>query len=231
MWEERLSAPILSATRRRAGFGAPFFRPDMDDTFVRFRCPACNKRCKAPPEYAGRTARCTSCGQRLWVPEDTAAEPSEQPYAEETMPPEVASAELNAACFVGWEESPPPRPCWPAIVAIGTGVSVAVAFAVVALANLPGDALVLLAITAIGLLLAVGAVVALVAVIKALANSGVSGEDLAWVFLFLLAIFAIMGGHGRPTLRPLNCCGYCGYTWYPRGRDFSMRCPNCGRAQ
>ncbi|MDB5308741.1 MAG: hypothetical protein JWO38_2943 [Gemmataceae bacterium] len=28
--------------------------------------------------------------------------------------------------------------------------------------------------------------------------------------------------------RPLNHCLRCNYTWYPRGRDVSRRCPNCG---
>jgi tRNA(Ile2) C34 agmatinyltransferase TiaS len=23
-------------------------------------------------------------------------------------------------------------------------------------------------------------------------------------------------------------CVYCGYTWQPRGRDISLRCPGCG---
>lgn len=27
--------------------------------------------------------------------------------------------------------------------------------------------------------------------------------------------------------RPLNLCGDCGYTWHPRGRDLSRRCPEC----
>lgn len=29
------------------------------------------------------------------------------------------------------------------------------------------------------------------------------------------------------TKRPLNLCE-CGYTWYPRGKDLSLRCPRCG---
>lgn len=28
--------------------------------------------------------------------------------------------------------------------------------------------------------------------------------------------------------RPLNQCAECGYTWHPRGRNLSRRCPNCG---
>lgn len=30
------------------------------------------------------------------------------------------------------------------------------------------------------------------------------------------------------TKRPQNCCKSCGYTWYPRGKNLSLRCPNCG---
>jgi hypothetical protein len=28
--------------------------------------------------------------------------------------------------------------------------------------------------------------------------------------------------------RPLNVCSSCGYTWYPRGKNLSLKCPNCG---
>src|SRR5262245_35281 len=30
------------------------------------------------------------------------------------------------------------------------------------------------------------------------------------------------------AMRPQNTCGHCGYTWYPRGKDLSNKCPNCG---
>lgn len=30
------------------------------------------------------------------------------------------------------------------------------------------------------------------------------------------------------TRRPLNVCGKCRYTWYPRGKDLSAQCPQCG---
>lgn len=30
------------------------------------------------------------------------------------------------------------------------------------------------------------------------------------------------------TKRPQNVCRNCGYTWYPRGRYVSTKCPNCG---
>ena len=30
------------------------------------------------------------------------------------------------------------------------------------------------------------------------------------------------------TLRPQNKCNNCCYVWYPRGRNISLKCPNCG---
>jgi hypothetical protein len=30
------------------------------------------------------------------------------------------------------------------------------------------------------------------------------------------------------TMRPKNQCNRCGYTWYPRGKNVSNKCPNCG---
>ena len=30
------------------------------------------------------------------------------------------------------------------------------------------------------------------------------------------------------TKRSQNKCNSCGYTWYPRGKDKSLKCPNCG---
>lgn len=31
----------------------------------------------------------------------------------------------------------------------------------------------------------------------------------------------------QPTLRPKNRCDDCSYTWHPRGKNVSLRCPNC----
>lgn len=33
------------------------------------------------------------------------------------------------------------------------------------------------------------------------------------------------------TKRPQNKCKSCGYTWYPRGKSISNKCPNCGGSQ
>lgn len=30
------------------------------------------------------------------------------------------------------------------------------------------------------------------------------------------------------TRRPQNICKSCGHTWYPRGSNISLKCPNCG---
>lgn len=35
----------------------------------------------------------------------------------------------------------------------------------------------------------------------------------------------------QPTYRMQNMCWNCWYTWYPRGHNFSLRCPNCGSSQ
>lgn len=32
----------------------------------------------------------------------------------------------------------------------------------------------------------------------------------------------------RFTQRPQNVCKSCGYVWYPRGHNVSLRCPRCG---
>lgn len=42
----------------------------------------------------------------------------------------------------------------------------------------------------------------------------------------------IRGGvMAKMTKRPLNRCRQCGYTWYPRGKSVSARCPRCGSAK
>lgn len=35
----------------------------------------------------------------------------------------------------------------------------------------------------------------------------------------------------RQTIRPLNKCGSCGKTWYPRGSNLSSKCPRCGSSK
>jgi hypothetical protein len=32
----------------------------------------------------------------------------------------------------------------------------------------------------------------------------------------------------RGTKRPQNFCKKCGYSWYPRGKSLSPKCPHCG---
>jgi hypothetical protein len=34
----------------------------------------------------------------------------------------------------------------------------------------------------------------------------------------------------RPTKRPSNRCRACNYTWFPRGKSVSLRCPRCGKS-
>lgn len=33
------------------------------------------------------------------------------------------------------------------------------------------------------------------------------------------------------TKRSQNKCKKCGYTWYPRGKNISLKCPNCGSSE
>lgn len=35
----------------------------------------------------------------------------------------------------------------------------------------------------------------------------------------------------KTTKRPQNRCKSCGYTWYPRGKSLSPKCPNCGSGE
>jgi len=46
----------------------------------------------------------------------------------------------------------------------------------------------------------------------------------------LILYCGVSGAKGAKgtTLRPLNFCT-CGHTWFSRGRDYSLRCPSCGR--
>lgn len=32
----------------------------------------------------------------------------------------------------------------------------------------------------------------------------------------------------RGTRRPQNVCKQCRYSWYPRGKSLSLKCPHCG---
>ena len=35
----------------------------------------------------------------------------------------------------------------------------------------------------------------------------------------------------QETYRPKNECDRCGYTWHPRGKDRSLRCPSCSSSK
>lgn len=35
----------------------------------------------------------------------------------------------------------------------------------------------------------------------------------------------------RGSKRPQNVCDRCGYTWHPRGKDTSLKCPKCNSSQ
>ena len=48
---------------------------------IDFACPHCAKRFRVPPDLAGRTARCKSCGNMLTVPAPAAAAPAPYPQS------------------------------------------------------------------------------------------------------------------------------------------------------
>jgi hypothetical protein len=35
----------------------------------------------------------------------------------------------------------------------------------------------------------------------------------------------------RGTKRPQNVCKQCRYSWYPRGKSLSLKCPRCGSTE
>lgn len=48
-----------------------------DDRLMRFLCPTCGKRLKAPQEQAGRRCRCNKCGARMVIPEPATPVPAD----------------------------------------------------------------------------------------------------------------------------------------------------------
>jgi hypothetical protein len=131
------------------------------------------------------------------------------------------------------EASSPPN--WPGMVALGVGGLLAIILFLILLVNVDDQTRthLLIGITALAV---VGLIAAVVAAIKGCSF----WEALGWtllgigtgfvaVFLVLFGVVAALGKKEQTTLRPLNVCGACGYEWYPRGRDYSVRCPNCGR--
>lgn len=59
------------------------------------------------------------------------------------------------------------------------------------------------------------------------------GSTALVVFVLVTGLVGSMffGLSSTTTLRPLNECSACGYTWYPRGKDYSPRCPSCRRSR
>ena len=51
---------------------------------------------------------------------------------------------------------------------------------------------------------------------------------LALLIMFFVAAASEKGW--RNTLRPLNRCHKCRYTWFPRGKDVSSVCPRCNHS-
>src|SRR5690348_6692882 len=104
----------------------------MEDAFIRFLCPGCGKRCKAPPDYAGKLARCTSCRQKLQVPGQVIQYEEELHHSEEVDQTGDLS-ELSEDYSDDIEEASTSPPTWPAMVAFGVGGLLAAVLLVIAL--------------------------------------------------------------------------------------------------
>jgi DNA-directed RNA polymerase subunit RPC12/RpoP len=69
-----------------------------EQSHVRFACPDCGARLKAPAERAGRRLRCPECGESLRVPENGAPEDRGSPLAERH--PSDAEIWIPVECLV-----------------------------------------------------------------------------------------------------------------------------------
>src|SRR5262249_25080781 len=88
---ERRPEKVPGASERQAEVTVSI----MND-YIRFSCPTCGKRLKAPPEHAGRAARCR-CGQQVLVPSEaplSVTEPARARPATSAAPPQPAPADV-----------------------------------------------------------------------------------------------------------------------------------------
>jgi hypothetical protein len=69
-----------------------------------------------------------------------------------------------------------------------------------------------------------GSLIAACWIVYAVLTSGYTLVLLTVVAIGLAGFFLVAG---LRTLRPLNECSACGYTWFPRGHDHSVHCPDC----
>jgi hypothetical protein len=206
------------------------------DGFIRFRCPSCGKRRKAPPEYAGKAARC-SCGERIIVPDSALSHPYQQP---DPSPDLVGHSNepYSDELYPSDDTVPFSDSHWPAVVV--TCVACLLALGVLAFVFVKGSDEHRVAVTVISAIVsALACAVFMVAYCKKCSfwqavgwtvlgiGAAFLGVAAAALFVAIVLMYALLAQ--RSTLRPHNYCGACGHSWYPRGHDYSPRCPHCGR--
>lgn len=231
----------------------------MAETFIRFHCVKCRKRLKAHAGDAGKKAHCSCGQkfEVPGVPQVT-PEPSTDVVVQQTTPtvpddffeniteekPKLYPVErvdhVYADVWDQQERNTSEDWSWVPIT-IKCVLAVAIPVALIILfvhANDDGK----LAILIIGaLVFAFGAVGVLVAQTRKTSVASGVGVTISSVLGFLLIIaigfgtvlgailIALGSAKWGSTLRPQNFCGNCGHSWFPRGTDYSPRCPNCGR--
>jgi len=196
-----------------------------------FTCPSCEKTRKARYEDAGKRSRCI-CGELVVIPtllENALTEESEESVPDNSARQSTTNEQstVHGGLF------------WFAILIGFFGLL----FAVIIVGgsvqdwhrNLPADTRELVNWTSVGLVL----ILLSAAISKAIVGGSfldAIGRVLGLIFycvlallLFALFLTAAFGTKGRYPYRPLNWCAGCGYTWFPRGHDWSVSCPRCGR--
>lgn len=91
--------PDMGAAERTA----PPPQSEPSDGFVRFTCPSCGKRLKAPGRWAGRSTSCSQCGHRITLP-DVRVEP--HPTARPAEVPVLSAGRPHPR--PEWWNAPPP---------------------------------------------------------------------------------------------------------------------------
>jgi DNA-directed RNA polymerase subunit RPC12/RpoP len=87
---------------------------------IRFECPTCHKRLKAPPSGAGREISCPRCGQRLLVPPRCRTRPSlPTPCRLRLLPPVSDPFDFDSSDAAPQEAAPRGRGTSTGLVALG----------------------------------------------------------------------------------------------------------------
>lgn len=217
----------------------------MTENYIRFQCEACGKKLKALTIQAGKHARC-SCGKGCVVPGSIKL--LEPPTTQMQYPLVLTEQPLVRTYNDIWEEQDERLAndwSWVPITLLSVIAVVTPVSLVILLVKAPPDTRI-----AIGCILLVVFILCLASLLVARKTEkpyvqgmtvvgafifkciGILFIGLAGIFIILFIVFGkfnIRSGSWYTTLRPLNQCGYCGHTWYPRGTDYSPRCPFCRR--